>query len=197
MSDRAHFLAMVLNAPILGADAIVVLAGQDAAPRASVAWGLFTRGVAAAMLVTGRATTLREHESADDVMVRILAHGLAPDRITLDRKSDNTREQAVRMVAEAQARGWRRILLVASAYHIPRAMLTFVQAIDEAHADLRVVPVAAGPAIADAPWTGVPERMTQTRLALLSRELEKCEAYTEHVASFARGVAYLQDWERE
>lgn len=193
MSAREQYLALVYNGPLMTADAIVVLAGEDAKPRADVAAGLFLREAAKEMLVTGLPETLEHRESAADVSVRILAHGCAPDRITVDNRSENTRQQAERVVAEAKGRGWRRILLVASIYHIPRALLTFVQAMADAGLDtLHIVPVPAYAAS-----VGVPEHMRDDRMALLAREMEKCDEYAAKgdCASYEAGIAYLRQWE--
>ena len=177
------------------ADAIVVLAGEDAKPRADVAAGLFMREAAREMLVTGLPQTIEHRTSADDTTVLILAHGIAPDRVTVDRRQLNTRDQATAAVALAQRKGWRRILLVASAHHIPRALLTFVQAMADAdcHDTLHVVPVPAS----QARWHEAPALMRDDRLALLARELEKCDEYAAKgdCASYEAGMAYLRQWE--
>jgi uncharacterized SAM-binding protein YcdF (DUF218 family) len=124
-----------------------------------------------------------------------MAHGLAPDRITVDAQSPHTRAQALRVIAESKAQSWSRLLIVASAYHLPRAFLTFLQAADDAGiADTcHLVPVP----VLHAPWSGCPKDMTETRLALLARETQKVETYRGfgHCATYARGVAYLQAWE--
>ena len=195
MTDRERYLALVLTQPDLRADALAVLAGEDAEPRAAYGCELARRGAAPIVLVTGRASTEGPHTSAHDTSALVMAHGLAPDRITVDAQSPHTRAQALRVIAEAKAQSWHRLLVVASAYHLPRAFLTFLQAADEAEvsATCHLVPVP----VLHAPWSGCPARMTETRLALLERDLAKVETYRGlgHCASYARGVAYLQAWE--
>lgn len=192
-TPREQYLALVYSGPLMTADAIVVLAGEDAKPRADVAAGLFLREAAKEMLVTGLPATDGHRIGAEDTSVLILAHGCAPDRITVDRQAMNTREQAVGAVAEARTRGWRRILLVASSYHIPRALLTFVKACADAGLDLHIVPVPTS----QSPWTGAPDLMRDDRLALFDREMEKCIEYAAKgdCATFADGVEYLRRWE--
>lgn len=189
LTDRERFLALCYNGPLLSGDCIVVLAGEDAQPRAEVAAGLFTRGAAPALLVTGLPARDAHRDSADETVVRLLALGVAPERITVDGRALHTRHQAERVVAEARAREWKRLLLVASAYHIPRAVLTFVAAMRDAGHELHLIPVGAS----HASWLKCPEGMTDTRLDLLGVELAKCETYAEKgdCATFAEGVAYV------
>ena len=201
MSDaRAQFLAAALTTPAsLPVDAIVVFAGEDSAPRAAVAHRLFCsmappRMATPELLIVGRRETVAQHECVERVGVRLMTLGLAPSALTYDQTADNTREQAVRLVARAQAQGWKKVILVASAYHIPRALLTCIAALREAGSDLHVEPVAASPLISDSPWAGTPEHAGATRSDLLARELEKCDEYGTDVASFADGLAYLQLW---
>ncbi|MCP9926585.1 YdcF family protein [Cyanobium sp. CH-040] len=64
--------------------------------------------------------------------------GVPRDRILLNPLSRTTAEEARHIGELAERRGWRRILLVTSAYHLPRAVETFRR--DSA---LEVVPVAS------------------------------------------------------
>jgi uncharacterized SAM-binding protein YcdF (DUF218 family) len=54
--------------------------------------------------------------------------GVPEDRIALERESRNTRENAVRSAAIVRERGWRTLVLVTSAAHMPRAAATFRRA---------------------------------------------------------------------
>jgi uncharacterized SAM-binding protein YcdF (DUF218 family) len=54
------------------------------------------------------------------------ADGIAPERIVIDRRSRNTRENAVESAAlVALHPQWKRILLITSAWHAPRALGCF------------------------------------------------------------------------
>ena len=44
-------------------------------------------------------------------------------------------------------------------------------------------------------WFGKPDGMDETRAELLADELDKCELYTDDVASFTEGLEYLEYWE--
>jgi uncharacterized SAM-binding protein YcdF (DUF218 family) len=51
--------------------------------------------------------------------------GIEPDRIVVEGRSRNTRENAVESAAIIAAHGWQRVLLVTSAWHAPRALGCF------------------------------------------------------------------------
>lgn len=51
--------------------------------------------------------------------------GIDTDRIVVEGRSRNTRENAVESARIVTARGWKRLLLVTSAWHAPRALASF------------------------------------------------------------------------
>jgi len=51
--------------------------------------------------------------------------GIPAERIVLERESRNTRENAEQSARIVQARGWKSLLLVTSALHVPRALASF------------------------------------------------------------------------
>jgi len=51
--------------------------------------------------------------------------GIAPDRLIIEDRSRNTRENAVESARILRERGWPRALLVTSAFHMPRALGCF------------------------------------------------------------------------
>ena len=53
------------------------------------------------------------------------AHGVPDGRIVLERGSRNTRENAVESARIVRERGWKTLLLVTSATHMPRAAASF------------------------------------------------------------------------
>jgi len=180
---RSTFLAMLYSQPLRQADAIVLLAGEDGMARAEVALQLFKQHAAPTIIVTGGKDDGVRWFGADRLAGWLMGQGVAPGRITTDTGSENTREQAAQ-VADITA---GPILLIASAYHLPRAFLTFAPALDA-----RITPVAATP-----PWCEAPHGMTETRLDLLATELAKIEEYRAlgHVATYEAGIAYLTAWE--
>jgi uncharacterized SAM-binding protein YcdF (DUF218 family) len=114
-------------------DAIVVLgappsAEGEATPtirrrvRAGVdAW---QEGAAPVLLLAGGPTT---HDRAEaDIMAELACEAGVPEAaLILERRSTRTLENAREVRHIAEWRGWRRLLLVTDAPHLPRALYTF------------------------------------------------------------------------
>ncbi len=193
-TDRELFLAMLYSGPMLRADAIVCLAGEDAEPRLEVALQLFKEGGAPTIVLSGGRYEPPSIQSASALYPMLLAKGVNSDRIVVESESQNTHEQAVHVIDDAIARGWRSLFLVASSYHLPRATLSFVAEILHREADIRLLPFPCS----QSPWTGRPDGVTRKRRDLFAAELHKAEAYRSlgHVASYTDGIAHLAQWER-
>jgi uncharacterized SAM-binding protein YcdF (DUF218 family) len=194
VGDALAFAAVVDSAPLLKADAIVVLSG-DGEGRLNFACGMLQQGGAQHLVLSGGVDKPPFALTAHDLARKAIDRGVAPDRLCLEAASKNTREQAVNVVAMAAEREWGRLLLVASPFHAWRAFLTFVQALTDAGLRERVHLINA-PA-SQLKWWAVPDGRDMDRLGLLNQELEKIEAYRAlgHVASWAEGLAYLAHWE--
>lgn len=192
-NPRERFTAVLFNGPLLRADAIVLLCGEDATPRIATALELLHQSAAPLIVCSGGRHEPPRYLGALSAMSALLSGGLASDRILMEDQSQHTREQAVNVVEMAVLREWRRVLLVASAYHLPRAFLAFVRALNEAGEGERIQLVAV-PASAS-PWFRAPEGMTATRLDLLEAEWGKVAAYGSHVATYEEGLAHLAYWE--
>jgi uncharacterized SAM-binding protein YcdF (DUF218 family) len=192
MTARETFCALLDHGPLLESDAVVVLCGEDAEPRLTMAAHLLASRGSPIVVLTGGKDEPPRWTGAERAFPVLMGHGIAHDRIRVDKDAMNTREQAVNVVAMAKAEEWRRILLVASAYHSYRALLTFVKALQEAGATDDVQIVSAP--VSHTPWGKAPNGMTETRLDLLAGEFEKIEEYAD-VASYEDGITYLLAWE--
>lgn len=62
---------------------------------------------------------------ADRLAARLAAWGVPPGRIVVEAASRNTRENAIHSGRMAAAHGWRTLLVVTSAAHVPRALGCF------------------------------------------------------------------------
>lgn len=203
-TDRERFLAALLTGPLTKADAIVLLTG-DGETRVATAVGLFHAGAAPLIVVSGGIHTPPYCLKADAIAGTIYGKGIATDRVRIDVLAQNTRESAVNVIDTAVDERWLQILLVTSAYHLPRAMLTFVAELRARKLDetIRIVPVPC----ANQPWfTDVagqeyepgPGFLAQrNRLDLLEGEFKRIDEYRAkgHVASYTRGLDYLEHWE--
>ncbi|MCS6899447.1 MAG: YdcF family protein [Myxococcales bacterium] len=67
-------------------------------------------------------------DSVDEALVlrdQLIAWGIEPERLFVETRSRNTRENAVESAAILRREGWKKILLVTSAFHMPRALGCF------------------------------------------------------------------------
>jgi hypothetical protein len=203
ISEREAFLAVLFNGPLLPADAILVLSG-DGFTRLPTALELLRQGATAVqngdgpyrhtVVLSGGSHNPPYAVDAEHLLGPMLEKGVKPGWLRLETDSTNTYEQATALTAMAKSERWRRVLLVTSAYHMPRAFLTFVAAMEDAGMEdtLHVccVPVSQF-------WWERPAGLAVTRLDLLAAEAEKIQRYGElgHVASYEAGLAYIERWE--
>lgn len=141
--------------PVPQADAALVLGGglapalpprsgvevNEAGDRLLTGLRLLRAGKAPVLLVSGGTVTFRRGDPAppEAISARQLAIelGLDPSRIVLSPVARTTAEEAQALAGIGKARGWRSVLLVTSALHMPRALATFQRG-----AGLRIIPVA-------------------------------------------------------
>lgn len=188
-TDRALFLAMCYSQPLLRSDAVIVLCGEDAQARLHTGIKLVHAGLAPVMVLSGGVHTPPQRHGAEALVGEALGLGISPERVLVEHASQNTWEQAVNVVELALVNAWTSITIVASLYHLPRALLTFVRACDSRAADLRV----RGMPCASTLWTGSPDGLNGvSRAELLHRDMAKISLYGGHCASYVRGVEHLK-----
>jgi uncharacterized SAM-binding protein YcdF (DUF218 family)/glycosyltransferase involved in cell wall biosynthesis len=120
------------SSPPQAADAIVVFAGGvgesgkagvGVAERVGKAVELYRAGYAPSVVFSsGYVFTLREAESMKAIAV---ANGVPAEAIVLEQTAANTYENVRNTNEIARARGWSRVLLVSSPYHMLRATRTW------------------------------------------------------------------------
>jgi uncharacterized SAM-binding protein YcdF (DUF218 family) len=112
---------LVIESPISQADAILVLGGESQA-RPITAARLYREGVASKIFIIGTG----DHETNRRAL---LSGGVPENRITIERESKSTLENADFAKPLLEAAGVRRVLLVTSSFHDRRALATFQQRI--------------------------------------------------------------------
>lgn len=112
---------LVIESPISQADAILVLGGESQA-RPVAAARLYREGVASKVFIIGTG----DHETNRRAL---LSGGVSADRITIEKESKSTLENADLAKPLLEAAGVRRVLLVTSSFHARRALATFQQRI--------------------------------------------------------------------
>lgn len=198
LSERELFAQLLFNQPLYAGDAVVVLCGEDVEPRIQVAQGVMRGGGAQFLVLSGGRSEPPAVLSGEDAFPLTMGAGIAFDRLIVEQTSQHTREQAEHVIAMAQSRNWKRLLLVASGYHQVRAFLTFLKVLEERELDttIRLVSVPAG----HTHWGAAPEGMPDgaTRFNLLARETQNVTTYQQKgdVASYEDGIRYLLDWEQ-
>ena len=190
LTDRERFSAQVFSMPILKADAVIVLCGEDAMPRLRTGVELVNSRCAPTLVLSGGLDMPPRVVSAESLAAEALGMGVAPEATIIENLSENTREQAVNVLAIAAMNQWRRVLLVASAYHAPRVLLTFIQAATHAGTadQIHFVMVPSS-----ARWTECPVGTRGTRLDLYDQEMKKITQFQRSgdCASFEVGLKYL------
>jgi uncharacterized SAM-binding protein YcdF (DUF218 family) len=141
--------------PLPRADAVLVLGGglrpalpprrgvevNEAGDRLLTGVSLVRRGLAPVLVVSGGRVGFNAGDPAPseaDTAARLAGElGVPADRIVRSGDPRNTGEEAEAIDRLARARGWRSLLLVTSASHLPRSLATF-----ERRTRLRITPVA-------------------------------------------------------
>jgi uncharacterized SAM-binding protein YcdF (DUF218 family) len=100
---------------------------NDAADRISRAAILLRTGQARVALLSGGLVDARPGEPSEAARLAgwLGDQGIGPERIVLEERSRNTRQNAVESAAVIAAHGWKRVLLLTSAFHAPRALGCF------------------------------------------------------------------------
>lgn len=104
------------------ADAVIVLSG-DHGERLAVATRLLGNGVAATLVFAGTRDRVQE-----DVLCAAPPEGF--EVVCLRPQPDSTRAEARASAQLAEQRGWRRIVVVTSDYHVTRSRLLFERCFD-------------------------------------------------------------------
>ena len=189
-------LALVYTAMPLNSDAVVVLCGEDAEARLATGVEWLRQGAAPRIVLSGG-----RHEppcilSAESLAPELLSQGVSPDRVIVETQSTNTREQATNVLAMAAANGWKRLIILASPYHLPRAFLTFLAAVTRKRGvpQVQLVPIAA----AVPRWFEAPPGGASNRADLYTQELMKIAQHqaTGDCATYAHGVRYFATLEK-
>jgi len=129
MGLKALGAALITDDPLHPADAILVLAGDSrGGDRVQHAVGLFKRGLAPLLVLSGNPIGFRTHEA--DVMRRYAEFlGVPSTRIlTVKQNADSTREEAKVVVPILKRRGLKDVILVTANYHTARAKRIFERA---------------------------------------------------------------------
>lgn len=185
-------LAIANGEKLKKSDALICLEG-DGWSRADFAAKLFRKNWAEKIVISGGLFNLPFSVPAEDLADYLIKKGISKERIILEKKSKNTREQAVEVIKIAKERKWQRVILVASYFHQPRAYLTFLKAMEESGFKIEIFNAP----VKEVSWFEKTS-LGSSRLELLEKEFKKIEDYTKkgHLAPIKKLLEY-QKWKEK
>jgi uncharacterized SAM-binding protein YcdF (DUF218 family) len=185
---KEKFIILLNNEYLKQSDVIVLLEG-DGLNRIPKVVELFKSGYANKIIVSGGLDNKKEGCFHAEVLASELIKKEVPeDSIILEKKSLNTREQAVEVMKIMKQYNWDSLILVASHYHQYRAFLTFLKVILEDDLNFKMY---NAPAL-DIKWFS--ESEWGKRIDLLDLEFNKIDEYSKlnHIASYNEALKYFK-----
>lgn len=187
--EKIELLAIVYNDCLRRADAVVCLEG-DGEARIGATLKIFKAGLAKVIVVSGGLNQPPFSLGAVKMGKKFMAEGVAKDKLIIEEKSQNTYEQAKEVMKIAKQKKWRKIILVASNFHQPRAYLTFLKARQDAKLKIQLFNAP----VRELAWFRK-TALAVNRLELLKNEFKKIDDYLlkGHLVSFKKAIKY-QAW---
>ena len=179
-------LVLVSNQPLKKAEAIICLEG-DGYNRIPKTFELFQKKWAKWIVVSGGLNKPPFSIPAKKMKLSLVKKGIPASRIILEEKSQNTYMQATEVMKMAKKRKWKKIILVASSFHQPRAYLTFIKAMNNEKMKVQIINAPAD----NLPWFKKTS-LGKNRFNLLVEEFKKIKKYYKkgHSVSFEQAIAY-------
>ena len=188
LSQREKFIALVDNDGILKSDIIVLLEG-DGFNRYKKASNLYLNGLSDRIIFSG-AITDYDYGSFpfEDILPKLIESGVPRKAIIHEKKSKNTREQAVEVVKLALSNGWKKIILVATHDHQYRAYLTFLKQVLECGGDILLF----NSPVRNLKW--FEQNVWGRRFDNIDKEFEKIDKYMAmgHLATYDEAIKYQE-----
>mgnify|MGYP003706162609 FL=1 len=127
LTNREKFIALTDNDGIQNSDAIILLEG-DGFNRYKKAVDLYKLGFSSKIIFSGGSTDYNYGSYPySDILPKILNLGIPEKDIIHEKKSKNTKEQAIEVIKIANENNWKKLILVATHDHQYRAYLTFLK----------------------------------------------------------------------
>jgi hypothetical protein len=175
-------------------DAIVWLQG-DQYDRAYKVLELYKTGFSELVIITGNdqliGSNIRQGEnniSFEEMVYFLIKRGVKKEHILQDKKSLDTKGQAIAVINLAKENHWKIITIVSSAYNQPRALLTFL---NQARQQKWMGIINNQPAIFD--LESIPGGREETVNQLIVKEMKKIENYKNKndLVEIREGLTYL------
>ncbi len=190
-SEEIKLIAIVSNELVKKSDAIVCLEGDNHL-RTKKAWELLKSEMASIIVVSGGLKGSLGSIPALEMADYLKKKGVPDDNIIVESASKNTYGQAQNVIKIVKERKWKKIILVASAFHQPRAFLTFLKAVRDYKVEIKIFNAPAKHLWFEEKELGL------SRLELLSGEFKKIKEYQKkgHVVSIKEALEY-QKWKEK
>ncbi|MDD5290982.1 MAG: YdcF family protein [Patescibacteria group bacterium] len=189
--EKVKIMAIVSNDKIKKSEAVVCLEG-DVYHRLDKAVKIFKQGLAERLLISGGYNSPPFSIPAK-IMAKKIPASISRRKIILEENSQNSYEQGVEVMKIAKEKKWKKIILVASNFHQPRAYLTFLKTMEKAKLKIQIFNAPARELL----WF---EKTTlgKTRMKLLEEEFEKIDKYTAegYLATTEEAINY-QKWKEK
>ena len=188
LTAREKFIALVDNDGIVKSDIIVLLEG-DGFNRYKKAADLFNNGYSDKIVFSGAITDYSYGSFPfEDILPRLLSSGVPRDAIIHEKKSQNTREQAIEVINMAKANNWKKVILVATHEHQYRAYLTFLKEVLKSDQDILLF----NSPVRNLKW--FENNVWGKRFDNIDKEFEKIEIYMAkgHLATYQEAIKYQE-----
>ncbi|PIT92563.1 MAG: YdcF family protein [Candidatus Harrisonbacteria bacterium CG10_big_fil_rev_8_21_14_0_10_42_17] len=192
LGQLIEIYGFALNDHLEKADAIVYLEG-DSFARVKDCAHIWKKKLAPKIIISGTDDRPELGCFPATVVARKMRNlGVPQKAIIIEDQSINTRDQAIEIMKLAKEQKWKKIILVTSLYHQPRAYLTFVGTMLECKMKLRII----NHAVRGLPWF-IPTPRGK-RLNILRGEISKINLYMRkgHLANFRQILDY-QKWKEK
>lgn len=191
--EEIKLMAMVSNDLIKKSDAVVLLEG-DGYSRINQTIKIFKDGLAKKIVASGGFTSSTSFTIPASLLAKkIYKKGIPKNRVILEEKSKNTYEQGVEIMKMVKEKKWKKIILVASHFHQPRAFLTFLKAMEKAGLKIQIFNLPAR----ELPWFKKTS-LGLNRFQLLEEEFKKIVEYGRkgNLVNIAEAISY-QRWKEK
>ena len=192
MTPKEQFLILVNNDCISKSDAIILLEG-DGFNRYKKAIQLYKEGLSDLLVFSGGIVNY-EYGSIpySEIYPLLIDEGIPEYAIVHEKKSQNTREQAIEIIKLAKNKNWKKLLLVASHYHQYRAYLTFLKVIFDSQSEI----ILYNAPVTNLKW--FEETNWGKRFELLEQEFQRIDNYSRkgHLATYYEAIKY-QKWKEK
>ncbi len=191
--DRIKLIAIIYNDLIKKSDAIICLEGDDL-NRVKKTVELFKNGWAKKILISAGYDNPPFCLLADVFLKEFLKMGIPKNKIIIEDKAQNTYEESIGVLKMAKKRKWKKIILVVSHFHQPRAYLTFLKAMKDLNLKIQIFNAP----VRELSWFDKTS-LNLSRLQLLEKEFEKMDEYIKkgHLATIKEVITYQKWKERQ